>query len=441
MCQEVIELMQRHLDRDLDETEYGRMLQHLQQCPDCTGLFERLVNLSNELECLPKVTPPFSLVDAILPKLEQLEAAGAAPDAASGKIERETEALWARAAAEPADERPAWGSWRKNVREWISFPVFGGVVAVGLVFGFFLFQNLSNPESDAGRLLLSMTDKKTENESLPAAGQATETAKSKPAAQSLPAGGSDNKAASQEHKPQNSSAGNGDTNKEVSVQSRSSDAADADRRASQTAAPRQQTPGGGNKTTEPEQPVREKQPKAPAEKRDSVAVPSQQPLSPPGEDKGSRSGAPVNGNGEQAKGFIALEPSQPSEEAAASESADMGGAGAADQTRPENIAKKNGGSYMGIAAKPDSKPAAHELASSDGKYMASVREEKIVIVDQDGKEVYASGYNWKGADRIELVEWSGDGKLTYRVNMSEQSRTFVIDLKAKTETEVKPSKP
>ncbi|UUZ86756.1 zf-HC2 domain-containing protein [Paenibacillus sp. P26] len=68
MCQEVIELMQRYLDRDLDETEYSRMLGHLQQCPDCSELFERLVNLSQELESLPKVTPPYSLVDAILPQ-------------------------------------------------------------------------------------------------------------------------------------------------------------------------------------------------------------------------------------------------------------------------------------------------------------------------------------------------------------------------------------
>ncbi|GLI07581.1 hypothetical protein YDYSG_36110 [Paenibacillus tyrfis] len=455
MCQEVIELMQRYLDRDLDETEYSRMLQHLQQCPDCTELFERLVNLSNELESLPKVTPPFSLVDAILPKLEQLEAAGAVPDAAyaaSDKIERETEALRAKIVDAPADERPTWGSWRKNVREWISFPVFGGVVAAGLVFGFFLFQHQSKPDGDAGRLLLSMTDKKLENA---AASQATDTAKSQPAAQaggkadkSLPSGVSDNKAVSEEHKPQASSAGSGDANKEAAVQSRSSDAADADRSASQTAVPRQQTSGSGDKTAEPEHPVQEQLPKAPAERRDNAAVPSQQPASPPEQEKGIPSGdrggqqtvAPKNGGGEQAKGFIASDPTQPSEEeAATSESANAGGAEAMDQPTLEGSAQ--GGSPMGIAAKPDSKPAVHELASSDGKYKASVREEQIVIFDKDGKELYASGYNWKGADRIELVEWSGDGKLTYRVNMSDQSKTFVIDLKAKNETEVKSSKP
>ncbi len=461
MCQEVIELMQRYLDRDLDETEYGRMLQHLQQCPDCTELFERLVNLSNELESLPKVTPPFSLVDAILPKLEQLEAAGAVPDApyeAPDKIERETEALRARTAPDPAANRPTWGSWRKNVREWISFPVFGGVVAAGLVFGFFLFHNQqSNPEADAGRLLLSMTDKKPESAGQPAAGQAAETAKSKPAEQtagkaekSLPAGETDNKASSEAHKPQNSSAGSGGANKEAPARSGSSDAADTGRSAGQTAVPRQQTPGDGDKAAQPEQPVQGQQSKIPAEKRNVAAVPPQQPASSPEQEKGVPSGdqgdqqmiAPRNGSGEQAKGFIASEPSQPSEEAVASGTGDPGSAGATGNQPPlEDAVEKNGGSYMGIAGKPDSKPAAHELASPDEKYKAALREEKIVIFDKEGKELYASGYNWKGADRIELVEWSGDGKLTYRVKMAEQSKTFVIDLKAKTETEVKESKP
>ncbi len=463
MCQEVIELMQRYLDRDLDETEYGRMLQHLQQCPDCTELFERLVNLSNELESLPKVTPPFSLVDAILPKLEQLEAAGAVQDtayAASDKIQRETEALRARAAAEPAIDRPTWGSWRKNVREWISFPVFGGVVAAGLVVGFFIFHNQqSNPGADAGRLLLSMTDKKPENTSSagqPTAGQAADTGRSKPmeqtadkAEKSVPAGGPDTKAASREqHKLQDSSAGRGDANQEASPRSGSSEAADGGRSAGQTAAPRQQTPESGNKTAEPGRPVQEMQPSAPTGKRDIAAVPSQQPVSYPeqetrsGDQGDQQTAAPKNGSEEQAKGFIASEPSRPSEEAVQPGTADPGSADMrGDQSPQEDAVQNKGGPQMGIAGKLDSKPAAHELASPDEKYKAALREEKIVIFDKDGKELYASNYNWKGADRIELVEWSGNGKLTYRVKMAEQSKTFVIDLKAKTETEVKESKP
>ncbi|MGG4143215.1 zf-HC2 domain-containing protein [Paenibacillus algorifonticola] len=77
-CQEVMEYMQRELDGDLDEYEKATMTNHFKQCPDCAAMFERLKNLSAELENLPHVTPSYSLVDAIMPQLEQLsfEAAG-----------------------------------------------------------------------------------------------------------------------------------------------------------------------------------------------------------------------------------------------------------------------------------------------------------------------------------------------------------------------------
>ncbi|WP_338551992.1 zf-HC2 domain-containing protein [Paenibacillus sp. KS-LC4] len=81
-CQEVMEYMQRELDGDLDEYERATMTSHFKQCPDCAAMFERLKNLSAELENLPHVTPSYSLVDAIMPQLEQLafEAAGSAPE-------------------------------------------------------------------------------------------------------------------------------------------------------------------------------------------------------------------------------------------------------------------------------------------------------------------------------------------------------------------------
>jgi hypothetical protein len=79
-CEEVMELMQRELDRDLDDLEQARLRQHLAGCPECAELFARLKRLSDELEQLPRVVPPYSLVDAILPQLEQLatDAAGSA---------------------------------------------------------------------------------------------------------------------------------------------------------------------------------------------------------------------------------------------------------------------------------------------------------------------------------------------------------------------------
>ncbi|ACT00852.1 anti-sigma factor family protein [Paenibacillus sp. JDR-2] len=71
-CQEVIEYMNRQLDGDLDEHEYEILMNHTRHCPDCAAMFERLKQLSDELGNLPHVMPKYSLVDAILPQLEEI---------------------------------------------------------------------------------------------------------------------------------------------------------------------------------------------------------------------------------------------------------------------------------------------------------------------------------------------------------------------------------
>lgn len=73
ICQEVMELMQRDLDQDLNDQEIEMMREHLQQCPQCTAMFERLEQLNEQLINLPKVTPTYSLVDRILPELESID--------------------------------------------------------------------------------------------------------------------------------------------------------------------------------------------------------------------------------------------------------------------------------------------------------------------------------------------------------------------------------
>src|SRR5690606_28574798 len=70
---EVMELMQRYLDEDLSSEEKAALDEYLKQDPESMLVFERLKNLSNDLASLPKVSPPFSIVDSILPELEQLE--------------------------------------------------------------------------------------------------------------------------------------------------------------------------------------------------------------------------------------------------------------------------------------------------------------------------------------------------------------------------------
>ncbi|MBY9079489.1 zf-HC2 domain-containing protein [Paenibacillus sp. HN-1] len=72
-CAEVIEWMNRYLDHDLSRDEALEMFRHIDDCPSCAEMFERLSALSSELESLPDVSPPFSLVDSILPKLDEID--------------------------------------------------------------------------------------------------------------------------------------------------------------------------------------------------------------------------------------------------------------------------------------------------------------------------------------------------------------------------------
>lgn len=86
-CQEVVDYMNRYLDGDLDEHERMLLMEHLKQCPDDQELFERLKQLSGELEELPKVSPPFSLVDSILPQLAEIDEHREAKAAALASLE------------------------------------------------------------------------------------------------------------------------------------------------------------------------------------------------------------------------------------------------------------------------------------------------------------------------------------------------------------------
>ncbi|OZQ62688.1 hypothetical protein CA600_21345 [Paenibacillus sp. VTT E-133280] len=72
-CAEVMEWMHRYIDQDLSQDEIVEMFRHIDNCPSCAEVFERLTLLSNELEQLPDVKPPFSLVDSILPQLAELD--------------------------------------------------------------------------------------------------------------------------------------------------------------------------------------------------------------------------------------------------------------------------------------------------------------------------------------------------------------------------------
>ncbi|MCQ6558371.1 anti-sigma factor [Paenibacillus mendelii] len=121
-CQEGMEYMQRQLDGDLDERESEALISHTRHCQQCAAMFERLQLLSAGLENLPKVTPPYSLVDAILPRLAELPAAEAVRAPVGERTQKQAERV-------------------VPVKRWtdrFSMRAFGGVLAAGVVVGLFL---------------------------------------------------------------------------------------------------------------------------------------------------------------------------------------------------------------------------------------------------------------------------------------------------------------
>lgn len=124
-CQEVMELMQRQLDNDLDNSEMEVLNNHTRHCPDCADMFERMKSLSAELASLPKVVPSYSLVDAILPELEQME------------LLAQKSAI-AQPSADSGSDIPTSARRLARQRRWPSWSAIGGVVAAGIVAGIFL---------------------------------------------------------------------------------------------------------------------------------------------------------------------------------------------------------------------------------------------------------------------------------------------------------------
>jgi anti-sigma factor RsiW len=126
-CQEVMELMQRYIDNDLDQPETSLMMDHVGQCPDCAAMLVRLQTLSSELAQLPRVVPRYSLVDAILPELERLYTEQSDGIRSNGVDSNTVPSLL-------RSKRPSRNLIRK----------LSGVVAAGVVVGLLLFSQPLN---------------------------------------------------------------------------------------------------------------------------------------------------------------------------------------------------------------------------------------------------------------------------------------------------------
>jgi hypothetical protein len=148
-CDEVMEWMQRDIDHELTVAEKEAMKAHMQSCPDCAEMYARLLLLSQELASLPKVTPPVSLVDSILPKLDELDRSGSGPFTAAASTAIQTMETAPAPVLTLAQERP------QRFKSLWSAVAACGIVAAGLLLVLFVKDMDTMEVADDTRLLYS----------------------------------------------------------------------------------------------------------------------------------------------------------------------------------------------------------------------------------------------------------------------------------------------
>lgn len=494
-CHEVMELMQRDLDRDLIDSEHKAMMAHLQQCPDCAEMYSRLQQLSQELASLPKVAPPISLVDSILPQLAELDRAGESPFSVATSPAVQT---IASAPIIPMQtERPQ----RRAKSAW-SFAAAGGIVAAGLLLALFINDMDGTKVADDNHLLYNSVSSKAEK-SAPAQQQnaATENslrsdAKSQQPASALPV------------VPNGNAAGNGAETgmsggaaKPTEIPADSAKAVDQ-RGADSTS---QTNVGNGTNTAEPKpgtgspnhtgntgsannagnagnagnanntnntQEIN-KNAAAAAEGANSAGAASTEPVDTKKADvsggqknMGSANGA-ASSSEQQVQGLIGP-PSPTSAQAqnqinSADKSADKGNFSQQPSTgdtfvnnkssdtieKTENTTNESSfdsrksqtetSNTAGLLAVP---PPAAQLISEDGLLIAMIdksnRRVTVITADSRQTEMFISA-SWKEKDELKLLKWKGSAQLTYSVTSADgKTKTMVIDIAKQTESAHQP---
>lgn len=152
-CQEAEEWMQRYLDHELNEEDSSLLFEHIGGCKACAEAFEQLSDLFARLEMLPQVTPNFSLVDAILPQLEEIDRArleeGSTAETSTlpmMMVDREASGKAAGATIGQDERRRSGG--RALQRSWTYRYGALGAAAV-LILGVFIYQYEPRTVSDA----------------------------------------------------------------------------------------------------------------------------------------------------------------------------------------------------------------------------------------------------------------------------------------------------
>ncbi|MDR6880049.1 anti-sigma factor [Bacillus sp. 3255] len=410
ICQEVMELMQRQLDGDLNSQEEDELHAHLEYCLDCAEMFERLQRLSDDLTQLPKVVPPYSLVDAILPQLAEIDRGAAAsitdkaavvtPDVRQNERGQTTKLPWTR----------RFGSQ-------FSWKFAGGVVAAGLILGFFVF-NMKQPVLDNADGLLPMSRQAEERSAasselrsnLPDGSnmKKAETPNAGAAATEAPAADASAGGASGTDKQETHNSDSGSSGPQATTDanlekpdaikmSKSDDAKDASQVDPSTTAP-------------------ERMKDAPADKvaKNTETAPT----------------SPASGQGAPNKNMVASTPSSTPSPSLTPQPTPAAGTPERNQVAKKGADADQRGGVFSLTV------PTHEnmLKSASGTLSATVEDQHVVIRNSTtGELVFASKKAWQPEDQITLLEWSKDDKLFYQVQSGGSLHMMRIDVNLKTE--------
>lgn len=393
-CQEVTELMQRYLDKDLSETEYDVLLQHMQRCPECTEMYERLKQLSGELENLPKVNPPCSIVDSIMPRLLEIDrmqgqhSAGhdtyGQQKATSKRLERSHQAGDGHDPGTSASNRHTGRTfWQRHISlKWMS-----GVVAAGIVLGVYLFQQQpSLPEQAEHARFMSGSSSNTSQapmsmrmDTVQKNGQLSDTAAE---------ADTDNFIAEPGEEERSSIKATHSNGEEQSLASGPNDAPDAPMLRPPTAPPVEQP------DSSIQQPVTEED----AHFFGISSIPERL----------------------EVQDQYGVSESYPSEETT-------------DPSYRESVLDAEEKGKKEDAVDVTITESASELVSPDLEFAAIVRDKQVVVLNRaDGSEVYVSANRWSEGEAILLKQWS-ERRLSYEVSTPEGTQVMIIDLQSGTE--------
>lgn len=383
-CDEVMELMQRHLDGDLNEEEYSRMMDHLEACPECAEFKERLEKIDRDLASLPKVTPPYSLVDAILPELERL-------DAQLGEISGSDEAASPRSTS----SRQRWFQHRR-VMQW------GGIGAAAALLGILIVNGLP---SDLDKRAI------TTQELASSAGSAESAADA-----ASPASGAAPEIMLMQEVDDHSAGGTADGSARAEAPELK-----VERMEAEGTPPSSAAPGSGANANESSSDNAANLPETVTGPAEPVSEPAREQAEAKPGNEGSRAAEPVP-------------PSEPA--------LDRAGFGVAGSPGGEAESPKDA-DPVGITSIELAEAELRRLESEDGRFAAQVQadpesgELQVVVVNRAGEALVHSEETWNEDAEITLLDWDGP-VLTYTVATPEGERMFQIDAAEQMELEIDP---